>query len=136
MLNILVFLSLILASAFSMAEEDPCDGASRSAIALCASNRAEAADATLNAAYQRALSAAGPDNPTRSKLVSAQRQWLKFMQSSCKLEQSFSVSEDDYWVWATRDHCVARLSLERAKTLEYYACVFSEGAADLQCQAP
>lgn len=136
----LAIIFALIAPLWALAENEysQCEGGSKQAIAICAAAEREAADVELNGAYQEALQASGKGSPLKSQLVSVQRQWLKFATASCSIEKSFTIGDDDYWSAAASSHCFARLSQERARTLRYYACVFTEGPGSigLSCHEP
>ncbi len=136
----LALLFALITSSWALAENEysQCEGSSKQAVAICAAAERDVADAELNGAYQEALKASGKGNPLRSQLISAQRQWLKFAAASCSIEKSFTIGDDDYWSAAASSHCFARLSQERARTLKYYTCVFTEGPGSigLACREP
>lgn len=107
----------ILAAGFVHAQTpspDPCAPTAISTVEvnLCAQQRFDAADHSLNAAYTKLLSLliGAHQKDTREKLLAAQRNWIRFRDAECAAEES---------VWAAGSvHTAIYLDCMRTHTVQ------------------
>ncbi len=108
-------------------------GSANNQLALdqCAAAELQAADTTLNAAYQQILGRLRADPDTAQLLRAAQRAWLGFRDSECAFAASAAVQGSIYPMLVTG--CRAGLTRQRALQLgTYLHC--AEG--DMVCPVP
>lgn len=110
------------------AEFDFCSGSSAIAHYECAQRKFEAADKKLNVVYRKLLSQAGEnernvgdetDQHPKSRLVNAQRAWIKFRDTNYEFVGEFSGGAPA-WRSAYEIHCRAAMTEERTKEIQEY----------------
>lgn len=116
----------------SFAQSDPCANAdSQAAINECMSNVYKKADISLNIVYKQASSRLKNNTEQHSKLVEAQRAWLKFRDAECAFSTgSAGTGSASSMISMT---CLTSLTEQRTKQLhDYMQC--PEG--DISCPIP
>jgi uncharacterized protein YecT (DUF1311 family) len=128
-----VFLSacLVVLAATSAAWADDCDrnDDSQQMMNICAAADHDAADATLNKAYQDVV--AGYDDKTRKLLQATQRAWIAFRDAEC--DYSTADSEGGSIHPMEVSECLTRLTNDRIKQL---TADTSCAEGDLNCVSP
>jgi len=136
MRHLLMHLVLLLAVAVLLSAPparaaDCADAPNQAAMNACAGKAYEAADAELNALYQKIRQRLAGDAETTKLFVAAQRAWLPFRDAECKFAAS-SVSGGSIYPTIYAE-CLERLTKARIADFNaYLAC--EEG--DLSCPVP
>ena len=122
----------LLAAAPAPARAADCGAEStQSAMNACAERDFRAADAALNAAYDRVVERLVKEDSATALLTTAQRAWVGFRDADCAFAATGVQGGSVYPLIALT--CRARLTRQRTQTLErYLAC--REG--ELDCPVP
>lgn len=121
-----LWLTGLLLPMTALANDNPCEAASKQAAARCSADTASRAETALAQAYQDALAATGGQVALKRQLTVSQKQWQGHRGHSCQLETALVGNTDIYWEIAVKEQCNARMARERILMLQYYGCLLTE----------
>ncbi|CAM4007305.1 Lysozyme inhibitor LprI N-terminal domain-containing protein [Bordetella tumbae] len=125
----LLAVPLMALHSIASAQSDPCaDAATQADINECVGKAYKKADADLNAAYKQAATRLKGDDDQHKKLITAQREWIKFRDAECDFVTADAGGGSAYSMALSA--CLTTLTQDRTKQLKgYLAC--PEG--DISC---